>query len=388
MNARDSIRAHPWRWFAAAVIVLILIVLLAAVLFVRSLLQPQRFTAVLQSQLAGAGLILSVEKPAAPTLWPHPAVQLQGFRLSSIGSNAPLLTATEARIVVPWRALLHRELAIERLEIQSPRIDLDQLQALTSKLPHASGAPQLPHIGAGIRITDGTLVRGDEPLLFDIDAETGALLPDVPFRLAASARNGDDRAGRLVLSALPRHQDDTLRFDRIRLDAQVERGPRTELAGNAVWNGGNDIDATLQGTLMLLAPSTLTANSSAASAASASGYATASAPRKYALALQITPARGAAPLIAALKLDGVNEHADVRVPPEALMNWWRGVLAAAPGKPLTLPPLQGHVQADEIGYGPLHMQGVTLDAGPAIAPLSAGSTPAPASTAPKKEVAH
>ncbi|HJU08504.1 MAG TPA: hypothetical protein VJ727_08510 [Rhodanobacteraceae bacterium] len=388
MSAGDSIRAHPWRWLATAVIVLIVVVSLAATLFVRSLLQPQRFTALLQSQLAGAGLVLAVDKPAAPALWPHPAVQLQGFQLSSLGANAPLLTATEARIVVPWRALLHRELAIERLEIQSPRIDLDQLQALTSKLPHTSGAPQLPRIGAGIRITDGTLVRGDEPLLFDIDAETGALLPNVAFRLAASARNGDDRAGRLVLSALPRRQDNTLRFDRIRLDAQVERGPGVDVAGDAVWNGGNDIAATLQGTLTLPAATIFGGNSSAASAASANGTAAAPALRKYALVLQITPAKGAAPLIAALKLDGVNEHADVRIPPKAMMDWWRGVLAAAPGKPLALPPLQGRVQADEIGYGPLHMQGMVLDAGPAIAPLSAGSTPAPASTAAKKEVAH
>jgi len=382
MDLLVSLRRHPWRWFAAAAIALILVALIAAALFVRSLLQPQRFTALLQSQLAGAGLVLAVDKPAAPALWPHPAVQLQGFQLSSIGSNAPLLTATEARIVVPWRALLHRELAIERLEIQSPRIDLDQLQALTSKLPHVSGAPQLPRIGAGIRITDGTLVRGDEPLLFDIDAETGALLPDIPFRLAASARNGDDRAGRLVLSALPRHQDDTLRFDRISLDAQIERGPGVVVAGDAVWNGGTDVAATLQGTLTLPAQ----AMSGGSSTAAANG--SASATRKYALTLRITPARGAAPLTAALKLDGVDEHADVRVPPEALMNWWRGVLATTPGKPLLLPPLQGQVQADEIGYGPLHMQGVTLDAGPAVAPLSAGSTPPPASTAAKKEVAH
>ncbi|HJU25925.1 MAG TPA: hypothetical protein VJ722_04550 [Rhodanobacteraceae bacterium] len=382
MSARDSIGAHPWRWFPAAAIALILVALIAALLFVRSLLQPQRFTALLQSQLADAGLILSVDRPAAPALWPHPAVQLQGFQLSSIGSNAPLLTATEARIVVPWRALLHRELAIERLEIQSPRIDLDQLQALTSKLPHTSGAPQLPRIGAGIRVNDGTLVRDDQPLLFDIDAETGALLPDVPFHLTASAHNGEDRGGKLVLAALPHHQGDALRFDQIRLDAQIERGPRALLTGNAVWNGGNDVAATFQGALTL--PTQTVTSASSASTPGSSATAT----REYALVLRITPARGTAPLIAALKLDGANEHADVRISPEALMDWWRTVLAAAPGKPLTLPPLQGHVQADEIGYGPLRMQGVTIDAGADVAPLSAGSTPVPASTAAKKETAH
>ena len=383
MNARESIRSHPWRWLAAALIALVVVALIAVVLYVRSLLQPQRFTTLLQSQLANAGLMLSLDKPAAPALWPRPAVQLQGFRLSSIGSNAPLLTATEARIVVPWRALLHRELAIQRLEIQSPRIDLDQLRALTSKLPHTQGAPQLPRIGAGIRITNGTLVRDDEPLLFDIDAETGALLPDVPFHLTASAHNGADRAGRLALEALPHHQGDALRFDHIHLATRIEGGIDMDAAGEAKWKGGNDVAATLQGSLIL--PARAIANGS--SAASTDGTA-ASAPRKYALAVQIEPAHGAAPLVAMLKLDGTNEHVDARVQPLALLDWWRGVLAAAPGKPLELPPLQGRAQVDTVSYGPLHMQGVRIDAGPQVAPLAAGSTPAPAGTAAKKEAAH
>src|SRR5690348_6656223 len=138
MSTRDSIARHPWRWIAAVVIVLVLLVALAGVLVVRSLLQPQRFTALLQSQLANSGLVLSVDKPASPALWPHPAVQLQGFRLSVAGASTPLLSASEARIVVPWRALLHRELAVERLEIENPRIDLDQLQTLLSRMPHRS----------------------------------------------------------------------------------------------------------------------------------------------------------------------------------------------------------------------------------------------------------
>lgn len=385
MNARESIRSHPWRWTIVAAIVLILIALLAAALFVRSLLQPQRFTALLQQQLAGAGLVLNVSAPAAPMLWPHPGVQLQGFQLSSTGASAPLLTATEARIVVPWHALLHRELAIERLEIQSPRIDLDQLQALLSKLPQTQGAPQLPRIGAGLRIVNGTLVRNDEPLLFDLDAETGALLPDVPFHLDASARSGSDRSGTLELTALPHHQDDALRFDQVHLNAAIQHGPRGALSGNVLWRGGNDVAANFHGTLSV--PASTAVNASSVTPAAGS-VAASSAPRDYTLALQILPAQNATPLIAALKLDGANEHIDARIPPLQLIDWWRGVLAAAPGTPLGLPPLQGQAQVNDFTYGPLHMQGVHIDAGPDVAPLSSGSAPAPASTATKKEVAH
>src|SRR5690348_2476839 len=239
MSTRDSVARHPWRWIAAVVIVLILTLVLAGVLIIRSLLQPQRFTALLQSQLANAGLVLSVDKPASPALWPHPAVQLQGFRLSVAGAATPLLSASEARMVVPWRALLHRELAIERLEIETPRIDVDQLQTLISRMPHGAGAPQLPRIGAGLRIVNGMLVRGSEPLLFDVNAQTGPLVPGTPFHLDASARNGADRGGKLSLRMLPQHRDGTLRFENIDLQMGVEQGAQAHLAGVASWAGGD-----------------------------------------------------------------------------------------------------------------------------------------------------
>ncbi len=386
MIGRASIGAHPWRWLVATVIVLILMMLIGATLFVRSLLQPQRFTALLQSQLAGAGLILSVEKPAAPALWPHPAVQLQGFQLSSIGSNAPLLTATQARMVVPWHALLHRELAIERLEIESPRIDLDQLQALLSKLPQTQGAPQLPHIGAGLQIVNGTLVRNDEPQLFDIHAETGTLLPGIPFQLDAAARSGSDRSGILKLTALPRDENDALRFDRVHLILSVQRGLSADLAGNALWRGGSDVAANFTGTLKL--PAAAAANPSSAASAAANAGAAPTVPRDYAVALQILPAQKSVPLVAALKLEGSNEHVDARIPPLQLVDWWHGVLTSQPGTPLTLPPLQGRAHVETLSYGPLQMHDVQVDAGPDVAPLPAGSAPAPASAATAKEVAH
>ena len=378
MSLRESLRVHPWRWFGAVVVALAVILLLVAFLFVRSLLQAQRFTQFLQQQLAGAGLVLTVDTPAAPTLWPHPAVQLQGFQVSSIGSTAPLLTASEARIVVPWRALLHHELAIERLEIESPRIDLDQLQALLARLPHSQDAPQLPRIGTGIRIIDGMLVRNEEPLLFGVDAETGTLLPDVPFHLTASAHTGGDRSGTLAVTALPGHEQGALRFDKIRLQVDIQRGAHADLAGNALWRGGGDVTADLRGSLKL---------PDAEPAASTRG-AIPTEPRDYALVLQIRPAKSATPLTALLKLDRAGEHVDARIAPLALMDWWRSVLAATPGSALALPPLEGQAQIDNAAYGPVRVQGLRIDAGPKVAPLPAGSSPAPASTAPRKEVAH
>ena len=378
MNVRDSVRTHPWRWISAAVIVLILLAVLAGVLIVRSLLQPQRFTALLQSRLAAAGLILSVDKPASPALWPHPAVQLHGFRLSVAGTATPLLSASEARIVVPWHALLHRELAIERLEIETPRIDIEQLQTLLSRTPHGTGAPQLPRIGAGIRIVNGTLVRGDQPLLFDLNAETGPLMPGTPFHLDATARNGADRGGKLSLRMLPEHQGSALRFENIDLQMSVEQGAQAHIAGDASWGGGDRLGANLHGGFSLPAHTSVAVASTPAPAASVTA---APAPaRNYTLALQIQPAHDTTPMTAALKLDGEGKHVDMSVQPAALPGWWNDVLGSSPETALASAPINGQAQLDAVDLGPLHMQGVSVQAGPQVMPLSASSAPAAASS--------
>lgn len=379
MTIRHSLRTHPWRWIAAAVIVLIVLLVLAGALVVRSLLQPQRFTALLQSQLANAGLVLSVDKPAAPALWPHPAVQLQGFRLSVAGAASPLLSASEARIVVPWRALLHRELAIERLEIENPRIDVEQVQTLLSRMPHSAGAPELPRIGAGLRIVNGTLVDGDEPLLFDVNAETGALLPGTPFHLDASARNGADRGGKLSLRMLPRHQGGALRFQDIDLQLSVQQGVEAHIAGQASWSGGSELGADLHGGFTLPAGNAVAAVAS--TPAPASSAATPAPARNYTLALQIRPAQAATPMTAAIKLDGEGKHVDMRVRPTALPGWWNDVLGSSPETALAMPPMSGSAQLDALDFGPVHARGVRIEAGPHVMPVGASSTAAPAKPA-------
>jgi len=376
MSTRDSVARHPWRWIAAVVIVLILTLVLAGVLIIRSLLQPQRFTALLQSQLANAGLVLSVDKPASPALWPHPAVQLQGFRLSVAGATTPLLSASEARIVVPWRALLHRELAVERLEIENPRIDLDQLQTLLSRMPHSAGAPQLPRIGAGLRIVNGTLVRADEPLLFDVNAETGPLLPGTLFHLDATARNGADRGGKLSLRMLLQHQDSTLEFEQINLRIDVDQGAQAHITGDAFWRGGSELGANLRGGFTL--PAHGSAVAVASTPAPASSAASPAPARNYTVALQVHPAQGATPMTAALKLDGEGKHVNMSVQPAALPGWWNDVLGSAPATALAMPPISGSAQLDAADFGPLQIQGAKIEAGPQVMPLNASSTAVPA----------
>lgn len=385
MSAINSLRAHPWRWIAAALVALLSIAILAGGLIVRSLLQPQRFTALLQDQLAGAGLVLSVDKPAAPTLWPHPAVQLEGFRLGNIGASAPLLAASEARIVVPWRALLHREIVIERLEIETPRIDLDQLQALLARLPQTAGAPWLPRIGAGLKLVNGILVRGDAPLLIDIDAATGPLLAGTPFRLDVSARDSANHGGALALRTTPVRDADALRFEHAGLGVDIERGPRAQLSGDAAWRGGAAITASFRGTLTTPVPGSSGPSPAARSNAKAGQAKTiASEPmRSYTLELGVTPAQAGNPVTITVKLDGADEHIDAQTSPPALIDWWRQLATAAPNTPIEPPPLRGSAQIGRLDFDALHLQGVRIDSGPQVAPSEA-TPPANAKTAGKQ----
>ncbi len=62
-----------------------LALVLAAVIAVYLLLQPERFTRMLQTQARTAGLELNLASPASPTLFPRPALDLDGITLNARG---------------------------------------------------------------------------------------------------------------------------------------------------------------------------------------------------------------------------------------------------------------------------------------------------------------
>ena len=61
--------------------------LLTLVVSLYLLLQPDRFTALLQREASNAGLVLNLASPASPTLFPRPALELQGLTLSAKGAG-------------------------------------------------------------------------------------------------------------------------------------------------------------------------------------------------------------------------------------------------------------------------------------------------------------
>ncbi|MEN6538086.1 MAG: AsmA family protein [Mizugakiibacter sp.] len=349
----------PHRALRIALIVLValLAVALAALIAVRTLLQPARFTALLQRTAAGAGLTLSLDAPAAPALWPRPALELQGLRLTSRDAGAPLLQAARARIVLPWRALFGGAASITRLELDGPHVDLDQLRAQLARLPQSQAAPRLPHIDTGVSIAQGVLLSGGAPVLTDVAMHAGRLAAGERFTLGFRARGAHDRIYTLNLAAVPREEAGTLQFDALTLRLGVDDFADASLAGQARWSGGEALDLALAGEL------------------------TRARHPPYALSLRATPATAVAPVNVRVKLDGADAHANAQLSPPALLAWWRG-LTTAPGDALPLPPLAGSADAASLDLGPAHVEGLRIQAGPDAA-LPPELLPAPAASAAK-----
>ncbi len=347
---------HRLRRLLLALGGLVLALLLAAALAVYLLLQPERFTAMLQDQARAAGLELHLASPASPSLFPHPALDLRGITLNAQGASAPILLAARGRLALPWRTLFGGPTVISQLQIDAPRVDLDALQAWLGALPPtpAGAPPNIPRIDTGVRITRGSLVRGDQMLLGNVTLEAGSLVSGQPFPLSLSATTAAGTPLQLRLSATPRIQGNTLQLDNITLHLSQGTELVLALSGNAHWHGAADAAATLAGRL------------------DQAGGA------QYGVSLALTPADQSNPLLLALKLDGPGNHVDLRLPPLALAHWW-GQLGSTAQPQLSVPPGSGHLEIARFASGGVTIEGLTVQAGsdvPAAASSAAAATPA------------
>ncbi|GAB3781861.1 AsmA family protein [Dyella agri] len=328
---------------------LALAALLAVVIVVYLLLQPDRFTAMLQDQAQRAGLVLSLSSPASPTLFPRPALDLRGITLNAEGADSPILLAARGRLVLPWSTLLGGHTTISQMEVDAPRVDLDALQNwLTTLPPQPEGSPPaIPRIDAGISIEHGSLMRGDQLLLNNVTLTAGTLAPDQVFPLGMSATTAAGAPLQLRLTATPHMQGNTLQLNDIQLHLSQGGGTTLALRGSARWHGAANAAAQLGGKL------------DQADAGS------------YDIALALTPADQTNPLLLHLKLDGPNNHADLHLPPLALAHWW-GTLDAPAGQQTgpqpDMPPGSGTLQMAKLQVGSLSVEGLsvrTSDAAPA-----------------------
>lgn len=339
---------------------LVLVLVLAAVIAVYLVLQPDRFTRMLQKQARAAGLELNLASPASPTLFPRPALDLDGITLNAQGASAPILLAARGQLALPWHTLLGGPTVISQLQIDSPRVDLDALQDWLAALPaQPEGTPpNIPRIETGVSINHGSLVRGNEVLLDNVSLEAGNLISGQPFPLSLSARTAAGIPLQLRLSATPRIKGNALQLDNISMHLSQGAATTLALTGNAHWHGAADASASLAGKL----------DQSDAG--------------QYDVSLVLSPANQSNPLLLALKLDGPDNHADLRLPPLALMQWWDRL--DDPQRPqLGVPPGSGHAEIAKIETGSISIEGLTVQAGDDVpAPDSTAAEPArPASAA-------
>ena len=338
-----------------------LAVVLAAVIAVYLLLQPERFTRMLQTQARTAGLELSLASPASPTLFPRPALDLDGITLNAEGASAPILLAAHGQLVLPWHTVLGGPTVISQLQIESPRVDLDALQEWLAALPaQPEGAPpNIPRIDTGVSISHGSVVRGNEVLLGNVSLEAGSLISGQPFPLGLSAVTAAGTPLQLRLSTTPRIEGNALQLNNITLHLSQGSAMTLALTGNAHWHGAADAAASLAGKL---------------DQASAG---------QYDISLLLTPADQSNPLLLALKLDGPANHADLRLPPLALAHWW-SQLGNPQGPQLRVPPGSGHAEIAKLEAGGISIEGLTIRAGDAV-PAPAGTAAATAKPAGKKQ---
>jgi len=338
-----------------------LAVVLAAVIAVYLLLQPERFTRMLQTQARTAGLELNLASPASPTLFPRPALDLDGITLNAEGAGAPILLAAHGQLVLPWHTVLGGPTVISQLQIESPRVDLDALQEWLAALPAQpeDAPPNIPRIDTGVSISHGSVVRGNEVLLGNVSLEAGSLISGQPFPLALSAVTAAGMPLQLRLSATPRIEGNALQLNNITLHLSQGSATTLALTGNAHWHGAADAAASLAGKL---------------DQASAG---------QYDISLLLTPADQSNPLLLALKLDGPANHADLRLPPLALAHWW-SQLGDPQGPQLSVPPGSGHAEIAKLEAGGISIEGLTVRAGNAV-PAPAGTAAAPAIPAGKKQ---
>lgn len=334
---------------------LALTTLLAAVIAVYLLLQPERFTRMLQTQARSAGLELNLASPASPTLFPRPALDLDGITLSAEGAGAPILLAAHGQLVLPWHTVLGGPTVISQLQIESPRVDLDALQDWLAALPAqpAGAPPNIPRIDTGVSIRRGSVVRGNQVLLGNVSLEAGSLISGQPFPLDLSAVTAAGTPLQLRLSATPRIEGNALQLNNVTLHLAQGGAMTLALTGSARWHGAADAAASLAGKFDQ-------ANAG-----------------QYDISLLLTPADQSNPLLLALKLDGPANHADLRLPPLALAHWW-SQLGDPQGPQLSVPPGSGHAEIAKLEAGGIRIEGLAIRAGDDV-PAAAGTTAAPAS---------
>ncbi|MEN1940244.1 hypothetical protein WCE41_04240 [Luteimonas sp. MJ246] len=135
-------------------IALLLLVLAAAVV-----MQPQRLARLVLGGVGdGLGLDITFEGEARYRLRGTPMLEAHAVAVRRPGVAEPLLRASRVLVALPWSTVRTRgaPLALERIELDAPVLDLPRLQAWLASRPPGEGG--LPSLSDGVTVRDGRVL--------------------------------------------------------------------------------------------------------------------------------------------------------------------------------------------------------------------------------------
>ena len=177
-------RRRKWLVIAAGVA----IVLVALLLLLRVALQPERVTRLLLDRTGRAlGLEITASGIGEYRLRGTPMVVVRNLAAREPGAAKPLLRARRIFLSMPWSTLRARgaDLTVERVELDSPIVDLPALQQWLSTRP--AGQSRIPTLTDGLRVTNGKLDNGRWSI-DAIDIDLPRLAPEQPVNARVRGR--------------------------------------------------------------------------------------------------------------------------------------------------------------------------------------------------------
>lgn len=323
--------SHRFRMALVGSLAVLAVLVAGLLLAVHLLLQPQRFTALLETAASAANLKLKLEHPAHAELLPVPGLVLEGLSLSVPGHAEPMLTAARGKLRVPWRALLGGVPTITQLELDAPQMNLDELDGYIAGLP-TGRAPWLPQIRTGVVLNDGSLSSHGRIVLADVTIKIGQLEPGRPFQMTVSARNASALPISLAVTGVPHSGTKVVSLEPMQLLGDLPGYGHFDLIGHARWLGGSRAQVAVAGS--------------------------AGAP---ALSLNLAFSNTAGPAMLDVLIRRPHQQLDAHFDPAALLTWWKGLFSQGPGlQPLVPPPLAAAASASQFTFGTVQFSGLSV----------------------------
>ena len=238
-------------WIALAALLLML------ALGVRWVAQPDRLAALVLDQVGKSlGLEITATGSSEYRLRGSPTLVVRDLQVRQPGADTPLLRAERVYLSLPWSTVRARgaELAVHRVELDAPQLDLAALQRWLATRPPAEEV-RIPTLDRGLAVVRGSVIGAgwsidrialslpslapDEPIAAHLAARLRSGATAVPFdlRLALTRPSADAGLGavgmatvttedwrlpmRLKLSGRLHSGDDGVGLDRLKLGANA-----------------------------------------------------------------------------------------------------------------------------------------------------------------------